>query len=285
MPGVEKPTNHRPTPTLATAVPVAAPVEDAPTAAGTPSHPSPTMLPAISTPTGVPSISPTLLSFTPSIEPSQMPTNSPTASFEPSRIDSSETASVFTCTGNGVTFATPPFQAERIDITVGYEVESSLSVEDIRVDLEKLILGSILTGALECGTLDVEGNAPTNTSVTDSLCVPEVDLLNDCAVLQTSTTVLLASENFDPQIARFLAYVKLERDMETFHEVLDGVDRVTYISPTIFRPPGISAPVDPDEPASLQSNDTRLAATPWTVGAALAMCKFNNCFYRVSNRF
>jgi hypothetical protein len=190
--------------------------------------------------------------------------------------------SVFTCADGGVTYAIPPFQAEAVDISVGYEVESSLPFEEFREQMEKLILDSILIGALECGRLDVEGTVPMDTSLTGDRCLSRVDPLNDCVVAQTSATLLLVGELIDPPIARFLAYVELQGDMETYHERLDGVARVAYSSPELLTVPEISEPDVSNEQGSLQADNERLSTSPWTIGSALVICKYRLiclCFF------
>ncbi|GAX19529.1 hypothetical protein FisN_19Hh106 [Fistulifera solaris] len=212
----------------------------------------------------------------PSLKPVALTTLTPSVG-DPSQ-PVAATESVFTCANGGVTYAIPPFQAEAVDISVGYEVESSLPFEAFREQMEKLILDSILVGALECGRLDVEGTVSMDTSITGGSCLSQVDPLNDCVLAQTSATLLLVGELIDPPIARFLAYVKLQGDMETYHERLDGVARVAYSSPELLTVPEISEPDVPNGQGTLQADNERLSTSPWTIGSALVICKYRlNC--------
>ena len=291
--------SKRPTPSPnvpPTGVPAALPGTPAPTTepkAGTShptlkiptvtTHPTPIL---VTTESPIPATAPSFptVSFPPlpNAEPTQVPvaiTSSTPSTFDPLQPTVTTEESAFTCIDGGVVSATQPFQAEKVDITVGYELEASLPLESFQEYMEQLILWSILTGALECGRIDVEGSVPMTTTLTDDRCQSEVDRLNNCVVAQTSASVLLVGELVDPPIASFLAYVKVQSDMETFHEVLFGVDRVTYRTPTLFNtPPGIEAPEEPGEPAPLQSDNTRLSVTPWTIGSALVMCKYHSSY-------
>ncbi|GAX09642.1 hypothetical protein FisN_19Lh106 [Fistulifera solaris] len=268
IPSATQPTEH---PVAPFAPPVAIPVTAWPS-----KHLSASLAPSTFV---VPSLKPVALTtLTPSIRDPSQPV-----------VDTDE--SVFTCAEGGVTYAIPPFQPEAVDISVGYEIESSLPFEAFREPMEKLILDSILVGALECGRLDVEGNVSMDTRLTGDSCLSQVDPLNDCVVALTSATLLLAGELIDPPIARFLAYVELQGDMETYHERLEGVARVAYSSPELLTVPEISEPDVSDEQGSLQADNERLSTSPWTIGSALVICKYRltclcflSCFLTVELR-
>jgi hypothetical protein len=180
--------------------------------------------------------------------------------------------------------ATPPFEAATIlNFRVGYLVESSISLEDYREDLEQAVLGSALAGALQClpgSSIFLQGGnttlVPMNTSLSDGLCFPEVDILNDCLVLETTFSVVLARE-VDPEVARFRGYVEMQQDMDEglfLENFSPEIDRIQYVSPLVLLPP-LTNPEDPSEPtATIDVSNDFLSVRPFTVSLVLFACKY-----------
>lgn len=221
--------------------------------------------------------------FTPSptvfvtAEPSSTPSSNPTPTIFQEDV-------IFLCSDGGVELAEPPIVAATIvDFQVGYLVESTTALEDYEEALEAQILASALVGALQCGRggslFGSDANAtkspvPMNTTTTASLCFPQVSLLNNCTVLETSFSVILG-EDVDPEVARFLGYVALQEDMDStvFVQALSGVDRVEYLSPLPLLPP-LTTPDGKNQTGDVSRSEGAVSVTPWTVGAVLAMCTY-----------
>jgi len=191
---------------------------------------------------------------------------------------------IFQCTENGIDESLPPQEAATVlEFTVGYEVETEpdVDLESVESEIEKVILGSALSGALEC----VQGSSlfspfdgqdtpvPMNTTISDDLCFPTENVLNDCVVLVTSFQVVVA-EDMDPEAGRFLGYVRLQQDMDegAFQDAIPLVERFEYSSPLPLLPP-FTDPEQPNDPAPVQARGATLSVTPWTVGAVVAVCK------------
>ena len=191
---------------------------------------------------------------------------------------------LFTCTVNGVDLSSPPYvTATVLEFRVGYLVETSLPREDYGADLEKALLGSALAGALQCipgSPLFLPGSSPLpvpiNTTISDDVCFPEVDVLNDCIIFESAFRVVVA-ETVDPEVARFLGYVEMQQDLDG--DVIKGIlsldlDRIRYVSPLPLLPPLTNPePTEPTPTLSTRNSDASLSVTPWTVSAVLAMCK------------
>ena len=260
--------------------PVGPPSVSPPSSSNAPTAATPTPSPPTQSPVSNLTVSPTSTPTTsaPSLSPSANPT--PTVFQE---------ETIFECTDDGVNLAKPPFEAATVvTFQVGYLVESAFALADYETDLEEEILASALEGALQCtsggplfgtnssglGTNSSAVILPMNTSLTTGICFPTISFQNDCVVLETTFRVVLAEE-IDPEVASFLAYVELQKDMEgqVFEQALSEVDRIEYLSPLPLLPP-ISGPEESNPPANEVGEDP-LSVTPWTFSAVLAMCTYN----------
>ena len=239
----------------------------------------PNSLPDDTDPTSspAPSLTPSPTAFV-TAEPSFTPSSNPTPAIFQEDI-------IFRCSNGGIELAEPPIVAATIvDFQVGYLVESNTTLENYKEELEKQILASALAGALQCGrggslfessdSDSIAALVSMNTNTTESLCFPQVSLLNDCTVLETTFSVILA-EDTDPEVASFLGYVALQEDMDgsIFVQALSGVDRVEYLSPLPLLPPLTTT--DGNQTGEVSPSEGAISVTPWTVGAVVAMCKYD----------
>lgn len=214
---------------------------------------------------------------------------------------------VFVCTDDGVQVVDPPSgSVTTIKMNVGYLAESTASLDVYRDDLEYMILRTAIIGALQCATggpvfgggtagTQYTANVPIQTEPTDEQCDTEFPGTT-CTVYETKFQFLI-EKSLDPEPAAFLGYVYLQEEMNesgAFHYAVPVIDRIEYLRPLPLLPPIIIGGVgggqlDPSSgqtglvPSSGQTGtigeDASLNVSPWTLGAALAICK---CFREIS---
>lgn len=201
-----------------------------------------------------------------------MPTPEPSPSVNLEKV-------VFTCTPEGVETVDPPYDiATVIDFEVGYLVESATFFEDFQDELNNLILETTVIAVLECspgGPIFGPGGTiptvPMFTAITGEQCVTQTPG-DVCTVLETSFRVVV-DRDLDPSLSAFVGYVALQQKMDngTFEAVIAALDRIEYMHPLPLLPPIIGN--DQPTPAPLTSTNS-LSVSPWTLGAVLAMCKY-----------
>jgi len=285
------PTKAPSTPTLSL-VPTAPPSKEATSPAQPSPAPSLSSRPTLSVqPSSAPSVS-----FQPTISahPSSVPSVSlqPTVSKQPSTSTRTNEPTplvlreqvVFTCTNNGIALVEPPYEVfSVINFKVGYIVESDAVLDVFLSELEAKILETAVTGALQCNSggplFEPGGDAlsvPMSTTLTGEACTPKI---TNCTVMETEFQIVV-NEDLDPEVAAFLGYVLLQEEMDggIFVIEIPILDRVEYVSPLPLLPP-VTTPEDDDvtDPA-LGASDGSVSVSPWTIGAVLAMCKFNFSF-------
>lgn len=213
-----------------------------------------------------------MLSFVLSDVPSFIPSSEPTPALFQEKV-------VFTCSPEGIIdLAQPPFETvTAIAFKVGYQVNSLAPQAAYIEDLEREILATAVTGALQCGNVGQafsEGtngsrpNVPMNTTGTGDSCE---GLVSVCTILETEFQVLV-NEDLDPEVAAFLGYVLLRDEMDSgaFVEAIPIIDSFKYLSPLPLLPP--IADADPDTMPGTEATE-RVSVSPWTLGAVTAMCK------------
>lgn len=174
-----------------------------------------------------------------------------------------------------------------IDFNVGYLVETAALLEDFIRELEAIILETTVIGALKCGDggplFGPNGTPPQIlmfTTATGEACPtqdggsvqPETTTGAVCTVLETKFQITV-KEFVDPQLGAFLGYRDLQVAMDngTFAEAIPVLSRVEYLTPVPLLPP-ITDPNNPS-PAPIDSEDSQLSVSRWTIGAVVAMCK------------
>lgn len=170
----------------------------------------------------------------------------------------------------------PVAELTGIDIRVGYVVESLSDFVDFEVALERNILAAATVGVLDCidggPVFGVGGEVPsvemTTIETPGVACIPE---FSSCTTYQT-TFQIVVDKSVDPDLAAFLAYVRLQENMDggSFTRNILMLDRIEYASPLPLLPP-ITAPISTQPPAS-GTREGSLTVSPWTIGAVLAMC-------------
>lgn len=199
--------------------------------------------------------------------------------------------SVFFCGVDGVQVRTAPKQGAgtvAIEFTVGYLVEALPPLEDYREQLLKDIVGAALTGSLQC----IPGSAlfvdnvtlpvTVNTTILDEPCFPEENLLNSCLRL-LSTFQVYVEDDLDTELARFLGYVQLQREMDggTIADHLSGVDRLEYMTPLPLLPPATTGGNGNETTATgLQGDTSNVSVTPWVLGVGALAGEYKFSYWK-----
>ena len=184
--------------------------------------------------------------------------------------------------------ANPPFDGmTTIPFTVVYEIES-LALKEKYIDaLEREILATAVTGALQCNTsgpiFDSSGPfyvprangsraiVPMNTTATGDGCKA---LISACRVFETIFQIVV-NEDLNPDVAAFLGYVSLQEEMDrgAFVAAVPILDRCKYLRPLPLLPPVDNNDDNGLAPEPELSPKDRVSVSPWTLGAVSTMCK------------
>jgi hypothetical protein len=281
---------------LGTAIPASptAPSPGFPTN-GAPPPGSPTIgMPSPGSPTdysGPPSIAPPL-SGSPSTQvssdtPSDIPSLAPSAEPTPTTF---QTETVFGCTPGGLQQFSPPYSAISVlSFEFEYLVEALEPFESYKASLESILFVTAVSGALQCS----KGTTLLERGALDSVEISTILANEDCASNEDATVPVgvycyrartafevAVAEDLDSAVAVFLGYIFLRDELDggILENDVPGIVRGQYLGPLPTLPTNVEEDDDSFDKEPPLSTESRLSVSAWTVGAVVAMCKFQACW-------
>jgi hypothetical protein len=170
-----------------------------------------------------------------------------------------------------------------------YLVEALEPFESYKSSLESILFLTAVSGALQCS----KGTTLLERGALDSVEISTVLANEDCASKEDATVPVdvfcyrartafevAVAEDLDSDVAVFLGYIFLRDELDggILENDVPGIVRGQYLGPLPTLPTNVEEDDDSFDKDPPLSTESRLSVSAWTVGAVVAMCKFQLCW-------